>query len=135
MKALTVLQPWASLLACGAKKIETRGWQTSYRGLLAIHAGKSERHMALTDREPFHTALRHEFCPTGCILAVGELWKIERITSGNQPGEPERSFGDYTPGRYAWHIRNVKRLRTPVPMKGKQALWEWHVRPARLKFE
>ena len=41
MKAITILQPWASLIACGAKKIETRGWATKYRGPIAIHAGKS----------------------------------------------------------------------------------------------
>src|SRR4051794_27044458 len=38
MKALTLTQPWASLVAIGAKKIETRSWPTRYRGLLAIHA-------------------------------------------------------------------------------------------------
>lgn len=39
MKALTIYQPWASLIALGAKTIETRSWRTSYRGPLAIHAG------------------------------------------------------------------------------------------------
>ncbi|MFV0399180.1 MAG: ASCH domain-containing protein [Oscillospiraceae bacterium] len=38
MKAITIWQPWASLLACGAKKYETRSWVTSYRGPIAIHA-------------------------------------------------------------------------------------------------
>lgn len=40
MKALTLHQPWATLVASGVKTIETRSWQTSYRGPLAIHAGK-----------------------------------------------------------------------------------------------
>jgi len=39
MKALTIHQPYASLLACGAKKYETRSWATNYRGPIAIHAG------------------------------------------------------------------------------------------------
>jgi len=38
MKALTLWQPWASLIAVGAKRIETRSWSTKYRGPLAIHA-------------------------------------------------------------------------------------------------
>lgn len=38
MKALTLRQPWASLVAVGAKRIETRSWLTKYRGPLAIHA-------------------------------------------------------------------------------------------------
>lgn len=40
MKALTLTQPWASLVALGAKRIETRSWRTPYRGSLAIHAAK-----------------------------------------------------------------------------------------------
>lgn len=41
MKALTLHQPWATLVAEGSKTIETRSWSTKYRGPLAIHAGKS----------------------------------------------------------------------------------------------
>ena len=40
MKALTLTQPWATLVAIGAKHIETRSWPTSYQGPLAIHAAK-----------------------------------------------------------------------------------------------
>ncbi|HXI90499.1 MAG TPA: hypothetical protein VNH18_23505 [Bryobacteraceae bacterium] len=40
MKALSLTQPWATLVAIGAKRIETRGWPTKYRGPLAIHAAK-----------------------------------------------------------------------------------------------
>jgi hypothetical protein len=40
MKALTLTQPWASLVAIGAKQIETRSWSTNFRGPLAIHAAK-----------------------------------------------------------------------------------------------
>jgi len=49
MKALTIRQPWASLIAAGVKTIETRSWSTSYRGPLAIHAGK---HPAAPPSEP-----------------------------------------------------------------------------------
>ena len=38
MKAITLTQPWATLVAIGAKQIETRSWATRYRGPLAIHA-------------------------------------------------------------------------------------------------
>lgn len=41
MKALTLWQPWASLVALGVKTIETRSWLTKYRGPLAIHAAAS----------------------------------------------------------------------------------------------
>nr|WP_139181574.1 ASCH domain-containing protein [Pelosinus fermentans] len=41
MKAITILQSWASLIACGAKLIETRSWATKYRGKIAINVAKS----------------------------------------------------------------------------------------------
>ena len=40
MKALSLTQPWATLIAVGAKRIETRSWYTAHRGLIAIHAAK-----------------------------------------------------------------------------------------------
>lgn len=39
MKAITILQPYASLIVAGAKQYETRSWDTPYRGIIAIHAG------------------------------------------------------------------------------------------------
>jgi len=41
VKTLTLSQRWATLVALGAKRIETRSWRTSYRGPLAIHAATS----------------------------------------------------------------------------------------------
>jgi len=40
LKAITLTQPWASLVMCGAKKIETRSWRTKYQGRVVIHAAK-----------------------------------------------------------------------------------------------
>jgi len=48
MKAITIQQPWAEMIARGLKRVENRTWRTSHRGPLAIHAGKS---MATLDRE------------------------------------------------------------------------------------
>lgn len=39
-KAISLWQPWASAIAVGAKRVETRSWATSYRGPIAIHAAK-----------------------------------------------------------------------------------------------
>lgn len=51
MKALTIRQPWASLIAAGVKAIETRSWSTSFRGPLAIHAGKASGLEGIVDYE------------------------------------------------------------------------------------
>lgn len=58
IKALTLYQPWATLIAIGAKKIETRSWDTKYRGPLAIHASKNEKFMKLSFLDPFFKVLK-----------------------------------------------------------------------------
>lgn len=55
--ALSLWQPWASLIAIGAKRIETRHWSTSYRGPLVIHAAKTRNELAMCWNEPFRTVL------------------------------------------------------------------------------
>jgi hypothetical protein len=139
MKALTLTQPWATLVAIGAKKIETRSWSTSYRGPLAIHAAKGfpqdAQHMCF--REPFRHFLsdyvtlnesyfgRHNF-PLGAIVATCELVKVVNISSFTErPDEPEYYFGNYSDGRYMWYLENVVALPEPIPAKGALSLWEW----------
>lgn len=41
MKAITVQEPWASLIAIGEKQFETRSWKTNFRGRIAIHASRT----------------------------------------------------------------------------------------------
>ena len=141
MKALTLWQPWASLVACGAKKFETRNWRTSYRGPLAIHAAKrrlKERHMSeMRDilawavgilrengSDQFYADDVLEGLPYGCILAVCELGAV--TTTGYQVPNlhpDERLFGDWSIGRFAWPLLNVEQLARPVPWRGRQGLW------------
>ena len=40
MRALSILQPWAWLIANGHKPVENRSWRTGWRGEFLIHAGK-----------------------------------------------------------------------------------------------
>ena len=41
VKAITLYQPYASLIIAGQKRFETRTWGAQYSGLLVIHAGKT----------------------------------------------------------------------------------------------
>ena len=88
MRAITLTQPWSTLVAIGAKRIETRSWPTSYRGRFAIHAGKGPasygwqylQHLCRSV-EPFRTVLAPlihdghvaERLPLGAIVATAEL--------------------------------------------------------------
>ena len=88
MKAITIWQPWASLIAIGAKQYETRSWETKYRGPIAIHAAKKDPCKMPILVEPFETVLNEELekagqafslLPTGRIIATAELVNCWRI--------------------------------------------------------
>ncbi len=155
MKVITLTQPWATLVAIGAKRIETRSWATSYRGPLAIHAGAglgpvggAQGLMELCRSEPFRSVLLAAGflgtpdLPRGAIVAVCELVGYSRthnfvgrpsvtIIAGPHQGQmwqltdQERAFGDYTPGRWAWLLADVQPLAEPIPAKGALGLWNW----------
>lgn len=158
MKAITILQPHASLIALQQKKYETRSWATKYRGPIAIHAGQSWTldRRKLTYREPFCSVLwttlakkelspyeRTKRLPVGAVIAIAELvdcseviaCTLDNLNSGHtlldatlKNGQvvtgDELVFGDFTLGRYAWQIENVKSVK-PIAVKGRQRLWEW----------
>ena len=135
MKALTLTQPWATLIAIGAKKIETCSWSTSYRGPLAIHAARGGYNddIVIADT-PFRRALEKAGIqsrlqiPLGCVVAICELVRIDSIKEGywKYITQDERDFGDYTAGRYAWILENVSELSHPISAKGALGLWEWN---------
>ena len=122
IKCISLWQPWATLMAIGSKKNETRSWSTRHRGIMAIHAAKkwNEELRKLCYQEPFYSHLSwelmkkphkfslgealDEYLPFGAIVAVGVLEDCVKITSQNTPTGNEYGFGDYTPGRFDLHI-------------------------------
>jgi activating signal cointegrator 1 len=134
INAISLTQPWASLVAHGFKRYETRSWSTSYHGPLAIHASKGFPREAIEVcfEQPFSAALREiglttpGELPLGQILAVGELIRCARAEVTRLAIDSrEAAFGNYTAGRWAWQISNVRLLEQPVPARGSLGLWKW----------
>lgn len=139
MKVISVIQPWATLLAISEKEFETRSWMTKYRGKLAIHASKKIDKSACRE-EPFRSILaKHGYneknLPVGVILATGNLVHCYQMLKDNGDSAllegnveikyTEYAFGDYSEGRYAWKIENVTKLAEPISVKGQLGLWEY----------
>lgn len=147
MKALTLTQPWATLVAIGAKRIETRSWATRYRGPLAIHAAKNVPKPARAlyrDNWRFFTVLRNagyggsSRLPLGAVLAICRLVDCVRIEPSGIIGkwtylladkDRECAFGDYSIGRFAWILTDVQALPELIRAKGARGLWEWNGTP------
>ncbi len=144
MKTLSLLQPWASLVALGEKQIETRSWKTDYRGPLLIHASKGWQawQAQLTRDAPFWMPFSlgstpKELLPWNargvilCQVFLVDCLRVEDVKCGLS--EKERAFGDYTDGRFAWMFEDLTPLKEPIPAKGSLGLWEFDlegVRPA-----
>jgi len=146
MKAISLLQPWATLMAIGAKKIETRSWYTSHRGPLAIHASLGDEWLQrLFSRDPFYRHLKAagytnaSALPKGAVIGEVNIIDCRRIVTRetpitkmidkrvlmHPPGGDELEFGDYTPGRYAWITSGAIIYHRPIPAKGQLSIWEF----------
>lgn len=130
MKALSLWQPWASLIACGAKKIETRSWGTSYRGPIAIHAAKKwgpeQRGNAELLRVllPRWEQLLSGALPLGEVVAIAGLVDVAEMTDSwiGEQTSTERICGGYAPGRFGWMLERVRPV-FGLPLRGYQGLW------------
>lgn len=128
LKVITVRQPWAwaMFLAPTLKDIENRDWSTTYRGRLAIHAGKS---MTLSE---YRTAIRFMHDSVG--IPWGALPRTEDLVFGAVLGTVELvnctddQYDHDSPwfmGRYGFVLRNPRRFEQPIPARGMQGLWDW----------
>ena len=153
MKALTLWQPWASAIALGSKRIETRSWSTNYRGPLAIHAAKRRnvdeliyygccwnwcgalgvkmgRHNDIWDTLPFGAIVATcelVDCRPTETFTVGEL-DTKRRPDGDVHHTyawTERQLGNFDPGRFGWLLADIVPLDEPVAATGRQGLWDW----------
>lgn len=137
LKALTLWQPWATLIALGVKLYETRSWETSYRGLLAIHSAKRTVKATEVEDTPIEAALlrkgeRWNRLPLGAVLCIARLvdivpteYVLRLAETDHRIANEELDLGNYAPGRFAWHLELVRVAPEPVPVRGAQGLWTW----------
>lgn len=138
LRALSLWQPWASALGPrpGQKHLETRSWETRYRGWLAIHAARrwTAAQWQVLEEEETGPWLRAALelngyggsrapgsppppLPFGALVAVA--WLAGCLpTDQNRPPVPECYLGDYRPGRYIWVFRDIRVLSNPIPARG-----------------
>lgn len=126
MKALTIKQPWASLIINNYKTYELRTWKTNYRGKILIHAGQTADKNLLKKYEKYNISYEKgyiigEATITDCIKVdkkfFEELLKIDKKIYGHI---------DYE-NLYAWKLENIKKYDKIIKAKGKLSLWEYDI--------
>jgi hypothetical protein len=115
MKALSIRQPFAWLIAAEKKDIENRTWPTRFRGRFLIHAAKtygdSERDDVRRVKERFGITLPDRF-ELGGIVGEAELIDCVRA-------HPSAWFQ----GPYGFVIRNARTLPFRA-LPGKQSFFD-----------
>lgn len=129
MKAISIKEPFASLIASGVKKNETRSWKTNYRGELFIHASKipvqTLRNNILKD------VIKDMKLNCGNIICkcnlVDCVYMDEKFIENIKQDPIEYSVGEYKIGRYAWILEDVE-LTYPIPINGKLNIWNFDLK-------
>ncbi len=138
MKALTLYQPWASLVAAGIKTTETRDWapHTYLIGeRIAIHAGRhvvaNHRYLNPAVRDAVTDLFGQRWdlvIPKGAIVAtavVAHAYRVNESANHNGQAHQKDPYGNYQPGRWIWVLEDIKPLEPPIPARGSLGLWEW----------
>ena len=138
MKALTISQPFAQMIADGTKWIENRVWPTSYRGPIAIHAGAGTQYLSKEQLAEY---------PIGMVIAVADIVACQKMTAieacgwglsaqalipGTQITFEQAYQHPHCEGPWCWILSNVRKVK-PVKATGRQRLWNlppnleiWH---------
>ena len=147
IKVLSILQPWASLAVLGHKKIETRSWNTKYRGVLYIHASMGKNYKKLDANDNlyrfYYKLLSHNQVvpfyrlPFGAIIGkvdlidtvkVDDVLFCESFLKNGVKWElsnQELAFGDYSDNRFGWLLANPVKFKKPIPAKGQLGIWNF----------
>jgi len=105
MKAVSIKQPWASLIASGVKTLEIRAWPTEHRGALLI----------CSSRRPVIEGHRH-----GQALCVVDVVDCRAMVRGDVPFA---CVSEFYPGHFSWVLGNV-RLIKPFSVMGQLRLFD-----------
>lgn len=127
MKALTIKQPYATLIAEGIKEYEFRTWKTNYRGEFLVHVGKGKN---IQYMEKFKD-LDLEY-PSGCIIAIASLENCIEVTNEfrnilkkKNPILYSHIINDKNWKGYAFKLTNVKKIEN-IPAQGKLSFWNYN---------
>lgn len=136
MKAITIIQPWASMIVMGLKSIETRTHE-HLKGLrgerIAIHAGNKFDHAAaqsiwqaarsnpgLMRKLAFYDLERHGPWPRGCVLGTALVIDARPLTAE----DTERALCA-ADGLFGLVLTEVERFERPLGARGRQGIWTW----------
>lgn len=131
MKALTICQPYAELIACKRKRVENRTWPTNFRGPMYIHAGKSREWLDIVEDEfgeiDSESGCCIEALEFGMVVAIASvidcLSSLEIEACKHDKKYPWLRAHEHMNGPWCWILDDVSRVQ-PFAWKGQLGLFE-----------
>lgn len=118
IRGITIKQPWATAIVSGAKTIENRPRNWSWRGWLLLQAGLSIDRSAL--RLPLVArTIRGRDLPTGAVIGIARLTGCHQDRLGSPPCTPWAQ-----PGVWHMELSDVQELARPIPARGQLGPWK-----------
>jgi hypothetical protein len=129
MKVLSLIEPYATLIKLGKKKIETRSFKTNYRGELYIHASSTKIPKEWKNNKEVMSLVNDASLNFGYIICKCKLvdcvYMDEEFLDKIKKDKLEYLVGDYKLGRYAWILEDIEVLDKPIFAKGKLGIWNY----------
>ena len=120
MKAVTVRQPYASLISVGLKTYEFRNLNTKYRGPIYIHAAVQSFNDKLYLATKYHLD-----CPHAVIVAKANL--ADCIPNNEKLQQKLKQSNHLIYGsnchKYAWVLTDIKPINSKTIVKGQLGIW------------
>ncbi len=132
MKALTIKQPWASLIMFGGKDIENRDWHAPAYLIgerIAIHSSKKLDESEFEDAIYFCLERKLPFLPDvdsvkgGVILGTVSL--VDCVREHSSP---------WFVGDHGFVLADPEPLKAPVQIRGALGFWNWRQANERRDF-
>lgn len=130
MKALTIHEPFATLIMEGKKRVENRGWFTGMSGDLIIHASASDEFLKpwiwnSLELGPMPEKIQQRMVlgivkVVDCVQLTGEQGQLMNVESEYE----WLNSHPYAFGPFCWILDDVRVLEKPFRWRGQQKLWD-----------
>ena len=127
MKVLTIREPYATLIKDKVKYIETRSFNTKYRGPIYIHAGLAKDKIKEEIKPLIKSELMYGYIICKANLVDSIYMDEEFIESEKKKDYNNFICGRYEVGRYAWVLSDIEVIK-PIKAKGQLGLWNYKER-------